>query len=130
MKLVVCILMFVFINISASNSIIFAGDQLFCKNRQFSSSNVNWNGKSCAFTLSTDDGHIDNLVWRDVFKEFGVRYTIFITTAWIDRLGKLTASDLNNLYIDGFEIAAHSVTHKPLNLGCPNDQNSCSKIDP
>ena len=115
MKLVGCILMFVFINISASNSIVFAGDQLFCKYRQFSSNSGDWNGKSCAFTLSTDDGYIDNLVWRDVFKEFGVRYTIFITTSWIGHSGKLTASDLNNLYFDGFEIAAHSVTHKPLN---------------
>jgi len=75
----------------------------------------NWNGKSCAFTFSTDDGNYDNLVWADVFREFDYRYTLFINSARIGTSGKLTETDLNNLHDDGFEIAAHGANHKPLN---------------
>ena len=73
-----------------------------------------WQGRSFAFTFTSDDGNADNLAWTDVYREFGLRYTLFITARWVGRPGKLTVQDLRRLQSDGFEIGGHSLSHPRL----------------
>jgi peptidoglycan/xylan/chitin deacetylase (PgdA/CDA1 family) len=73
-----------------------------------------WQGHDIAFTFTTDDGNADNRVWADVFREYGLRYTMFVTTRWIGMPGKLTIEDLRRLNADGFEIGGHGVSHARL----------------
>jgi peptidoglycan/xylan/chitin deacetylase (PgdA/CDA1 family) len=73
-----------------------------------------WDGHSVAFTFTSDDGNADNRVWADVFREYGLRYTMFVTTRWVGLPGKLTVEDLRRLNADGFEIGGHGVTHTTL----------------
>jgi peptidoglycan/xylan/chitin deacetylase (PgdA/CDA1 family) len=73
-----------------------------------------WEGKSFAFTVTSDDGHADNRAWANVFRDLGLRYTLFITARWVGRPGKLTVNDLRRLQADGFEIGGHSLSHPRL----------------
>lgn len=70
-----------------------------------------WAGFSAAFTFSTDDNNIDNLVWAEVFRSAGVRFTLFVVPTWLGLPGKLSAQDLRQLHDDGFEVGGHSMTH-------------------
>jgi peptidoglycan/xylan/chitin deacetylase (PgdA/CDA1 family) len=73
-----------------------------------------WEGKPFAFTVTSDDGNTDNRAWADVFRDLGVRYTLFVTARWIDQAKKLTVSDLRRLHADGFEVGGHSLSHPRL----------------
>lgn len=70
-----------------------------------------WEGKSFAFTFTSDDGNSDNEVWADVFRELDLRYTLFVTARWIGQSRKLTVEQLRRLQADGFEIGGHGLGH-------------------
>ena len=72
-----------------------------------------WNGYRAAFTFSSDDNNADNLVWADVFRRHGVRYTLFVVPSWVGDPTKLSVDDINMLHEQGFEIAGHGHSHVP-----------------
>lgn len=66
----------------------------------------NWNGKSCAFTFTSDDGYTCNLDWKVIFDRYDMHFTVFATSNC-----PLTVADLNFIQQAGHEIASHSMTH-------------------
>jgi Predicted xylanase/chitin deacetylase len=77
-----------------------------------------WNGHAMAFTFSSDDGNLEpNLQWGKVFNDRGLSYTAFIVSDWVNNSGfpgKLQATDLQTLHVQGIEIASHGKTHHSL----------------
>lgn len=73
-----------------------------------------WRGRAAAFTFSSDDNNDANLVWAEVARRSGVRFTVFTVSNWVGNKGKLTWEDLRSLHDDGFEIGGHSVSHPRL----------------
>ena len=62
--------------------------------------------------LSFDDGCASDLdVAAPLLDEYGFRATFFLTTAWLDKPGFLTAAGVRELAQRGFEIGSHSVSH-------------------
>ena len=65
--------------------------------------------------IGFDDGLINvSLKAYPIMAANNQRGVIFVSTAWINTVGKLSLSDLNTMYEDGWDISSHSVNDKNL----------------
>jgi peptidoglycan/xylan/chitin deacetylase (PgdA/CDA1 family) len=73
--------------------------------------------------LTFDDGYKDNYTAMfPIMKKYGFRATVFVITAYIDKLpGYLTSQQLKDMQAYGIDIESHTVNHKPLKE-LPKDQ--------
>lgn len=71
-------------------------------------------GKTWAFTWTTDDGLTDNLVYEPIFSSRGLRFSAFLNGARIGLPGKITWDDVRYLYSQGHEIGNHGADHLAL----------------
>ncbi|GAB3113475.1 hypothetical protein GCM10027055_18080 [Janibacter alkaliphilus] len=65
-------------------------------------------------SLSFDDGIADQQVGADILEAAGIAGTFYVTTAWIDKPGFLSRTQLQELSAAGHEIGGHTVTHRDL----------------
>lgn len=74
-----------------------------------------WNGKYAAISFSTDDGNDENYdIYRDAFKDFGWRYSLFINYGYLGTTGKMTKAEVVTMEGEGFEIGSHTMYHFPV----------------
>jgi peptidoglycan/xylan/chitin deacetylase (PgdA/CDA1 family) len=68
-----------------------------------------------AVVITFDDGWEDN--WSNalpVMKEFGVRSTVFVVSAFVGMPGYMTWGQLREMAAAGMAIQSHTATHRPL----------------
>lgn len=73
-----------------------------------------WNGRLGAFSFTTDDGNLDNMKWAEIFNQYGVKFTAFVTSGYVGAPRyppPMSVEDLNTFHEMGHEIGAHSVSH-------------------
>lgn len=72
------------------------------------------NGKTWAFTWTTDDGADDNMIYHDILSAHGAQFTAFLNSATIGQSGKLTWEDVRTLHAAGHEMGNHTQDHRAL----------------
>lgn len=66
--------------------------------------------------FSFDDNHTLNMKLADLLEKYGFRATFFINILPLKKHVGMKASEIQELYAKGHEIAAHTVSHTPLPL--------------
>jgi hypothetical protein len=71
-----------------------------------------WNGRYGAIVFNTDDSRDENYdTYRDVFKEFNWRYTIYTNGGTLGGSGKMTAAEVVTMADEEFEFGSHTLGH-------------------
>jgi peptidoglycan/xylan/chitin deacetylase (PgdA/CDA1 family) len=65
-------------------------------------------------TIGFDDGYADQYTARPILSAHGMQATFFVNSGVVGDSTHMTWSQLSDLYVDGNEIAGHSVTHANL----------------
>ena len=65
-------------------------------------------------TFCFDDGNItDYTIARPIFQAWGEEAVACIVIDWVGDINKMTWAQIESLYVDGWEIASHTITHPP-----------------
>lgn len=72
-----------------------------------------WNGKNKAFTMSFDDGVVQDRRAVALFDTYGLKATFNLNSGLLGTVGKISASEVRMLY-KNHEVAAHTLSHPNL----------------
>ena len=78
--------------------------------------------KNTIVSLTFDDGAADNYVVRETLKLHHLHATFYIISGYVGKDGFMTIAQIKDLYADGNEIGAHTVTHPKLSTLSLADQ--------
>jgi peptidoglycan/xylan/chitin deacetylase (PgdA/CDA1 family) len=71
-------------------------------------------GKLAAFTFTTDDGLMDNLVYEPIFTTRGLKFTAFVNPVLAGNGNRMPWGDIEFLFQQGHEVYNHTDTHTAL----------------
>jgi peptidoglycan/xylan/chitin deacetylase (PgdA/CDA1 family) len=98
------------------------------------SSKPNADGKGAprvVVTTSWDDDAVSGMRVADLLGEKGMRGTFYVPTGQLDGESRFTGSDLRSLSGNGFEIGAHTISHRILTeLGAADLENEIRDCKP
>lgn len=70
----------------------------------------------CLVTTSWDDGRREDLSTLKLLERYGLKGTFYITVGDLNKEGFLSETDVRDMFMQGYEIGAHTVTHLKLPL--------------